>query len=126
LKPSLTAAQARADRAEQKASKFEKLAREMGAQFRAEQSMNEGLLLRIHAAEDSAKAAEQESAGLREHVAELTELNRDLSGFISAQERVRELQAAGEEVGEGDVSLPEAAPSVPSATGKKKGKRAKR
>ncbi|KAK4987308.1 hypothetical protein LTR50_004734 [Elasticomyces elasticus] len=126
LKPSLTAAQARADRAEQKASKFEKLAREMGAQFRAEQSMNEGLLLRIHAAEDKARAAEQESAGLREQVAELTELNRDLSGFISAQERVRELQAAGEEVGEGDVSLPEPAPSVPSATGKKKGKRAKR
>lgn len=100
-----------------RADKFEKLAREMGDKWREEKMLNQGLVDRIHVFEERAEEGEKESAGLREQVAELEDMNRDLTIFISSQDKVRELQAAGEEVVEGSVSVPEG-----KGSSKKKGK----
>lgn len=108
------------ERAGLRADRFEKLARDVSAGLREEKTMNEGLLARIQAADQRAGDAGREADGLRLEKAELEELNRDLSMFISSQEKVRELQAQGEEVIEGGVGVVESASTV--AAGKRKGK----
>lgn len=90
-----------------RADKFEKMAREMGDRWREEKMLNEGLLKRIHVAEDKAKTAADEVAALKAEKADLEDMNRDLTIFISSQEKVKELQAQGEEVEMGSVSVPE-------------------
>ncbi|KAF1350622.1 hypothetical protein BDV97DRAFT_349985 [Delphinella strobiligena] len=90
-----------------RADKFEKVAREMGDRWREEKMLNEGLLKRIHVAEDKAKTAADEVAALKAEKADLEDMNRDLTIFISSQEKVKELQAQGEEVEMGSVSVPE-------------------
>ncbi|KAH0267155.1 zf-UBP-domain-containing protein, partial [Aureobasidium melanogenum] len=90
-----------------RAEKFEKMARDMSTQLREEKTMNEGLLQRIHAAEAKAKESQQEIEKIRSEKADLEEMNHDLTMFISSQEKVRELQAQGEEVVEGSAFAPE-------------------
>lgn len=101
-------------------AKFEALARDLSAQLREEKSMNEGLLERIQAADAKAAAARQEVEKAKEEVRELRDVNHDLTSFISGQEKVRELQAQGEEVEEGGIGVVE----KPGAggEGKRKGK----
>ena len=52
---------------------------------------------------------------------ELEEMNHDLTMFISSQEKVKELQAQGEEIAEGSISVPEQH-QQDTSQGKKKGK----
>ncbi|TKA74170.1 hypothetical protein B0A55_06586 [Friedmanniomyces simplex] len=87
--------------------KFEQMARDMSAQLREEKTMNEGLVKRIHAADEKAAEAKREADEAKEAKRESEEMNHDLSMFISSQEKVRELQAQGEEVVDGSVSVPE-------------------
>lgn len=63
--------------------------------------MNEGLLKRIRAADEKAEKAKGEAEKAVAEKKELEEMNNDLTMFISSQEKVKELQAAGEEVVEG-------------------------
>ncbi|KAK5130732.1 hypothetical protein LTR08_001719 [Meristemomyces frigidus] len=99
-------------------AKFETMAREMSAKFREEQTMNEGLVKRIQAAESTSEQAKKEADQAKEAKRELEDMNHDLTMFISSQEKVKELQAQGEEVVDGSASVP-----VPVAeTTKKKGK----
>lgn len=107
------------ERATSRAEKFEKLARDMSIQLREEKTMSEGLLKRIHAAEEKAKEREEEAQKWKAEKAELEDMNRDLTIFISSQEKVRELQAQGEEVVDGSVHVPE---QQPQQQPKKKGK----
>jgi len=107
----LAAAVARVETALAKSEKlkgrFEQMARELSGSLREEKTMNEGLMQRIRAADGRLAEARQEVEAAKGEKRELEEMNRDLSMFISGQEKVRELQAQGEEVVDGSVSVPE-------------------
>ncbi|ERF68448.1 hypothetical protein EPUS_03766 [Endocarpon pusillum Z07020] len=96
-------------RLETRAAKFEDMARKMEKEYREEQAMNERLMERI-------AHLGKEIEGLQGEKRELEEQNRDLSFFISGQERLRD---AGEEVVEGTVSVPDPIPV--GGAGRKKG-----
>lgn len=106
------------EKAANRADKFEKMARDMSSQLREEKTMNEGLLQRIHAAEAKAKESQHEAEKMKAEKADLEEMNHDLTMFISSQEKVKELQAQGEEVIDGSAFAPEQQPQQ----GRKKGK----
>ncbi|CAD0056866.1 unnamed protein product [Aureobasidium pullulans] len=76
------------------------------------------LLQRIHAAEAKAKESQHEAEKMKAEKADLEEMNHDLTMFISSQEKVKELQAQGEEVIDGSAFAPEQQPQQ----GRKKGK----
>ncbi|KAI6889897.1 hypothetical protein KC318_g15477 [Hortaea werneckii] len=100
----LEATLAKSDKAKQK---FEQMARDMSAKYREEKTMNEGLVQRIKAAEEKAEQAKRESEEAKEAKKDLEEMNHDLTMFISSQEKVKELQAQGEQVEMGTASVPE-------------------
>lgn len=89
------------ERSEKARAKFEQMARDMSSQLREEKTMNEGLLKRIKAADEKAEAAKKEAEKAKEEKKDLEDMNHDLTMFISSQEKVKELQAAGEEVVDG-------------------------
>ncbi len=100
-------------RLETRAARSEDLARKMEKEYREEKAINERLMERI-------AHLGKEVEGLQGQKTELEEQNRDLSFFISGQERLRD---AGEEVVEGTVSLPASDPDpTPSGGGRRKGK----
>ncbi|PHH84343.1 hypothetical protein CDD83_2099 [Cordyceps sp. RAO-2017] len=99
------------EREKKKAGRAETLARGLGQALQEEKRLNEGLMKRIeHLGADGAAVREELSA-LKEENAELKEMNRDLSMFISGQEKLKELEREGKveegEVAEGSMSVPE-------------------
>lgn len=104
------------EKSERAREKFEKLARDMSSQLREEKTMNEGLLKRIRAADEKAEIAKKSAEEAVEQKKELEEMVNDLTMFISSQEKVKELQAAGEDIVEGGDS------GVVEGAKKKKGK----
>ncbi|QLI68275.1 RING finger protein ETP1 [Metarhizium brunneum] len=107
------------ERERNKASKSDKLARNMGKSLQEEKRVNEGLMKRIeHLGSENEKAMEQ-LGEMKSEVEELKEMNRDLSMFISGQEKLKQLENEGQleegELQEGSASVPE-----------KKGRRRKR
>jgi BRCA1-associated protein len=98
--------------------KFEQMARTMTSQLQEERTMNKGLLARIKIADQKAEAAQNEAEAAKQEKKELEEMNHDLTIFISSQEKVKELQAQGEEVMEGSISVPD-----PPKKGKGKGRK---
>lgn len=122
ISDTLSRLQARLEKTEKARDKFEQMAREMTSKWQTEKSMGEGLLKRIRDAEEKTAEAKKEAAKAREEKLELEEMNRDLSMFISGQEKVKELQEQGEEVVDGSVSLPEGQAGGSGGGGKKKGK----
>lgn len=118
LESSISGLEKNLDRSERAREKFEKLSRDMSSKLREEQTINAGLMERIKAADTKVEEAEREVEAAKAEKAELEETNRDLTMFISGQEKIRELEAQGEEVAEGDVSVPD----PPPQQGKKKGK----
>ncbi|KAM0716305.1 hypothetical protein Q7P37_007750 [Cladosporium fusiforme] len=97
----LSRAEKALERSEKAREKFEKLAREMSSQLREEKTMNEGLLKRIRAADEKAESAKKEAEKAKEETAEAQDMVNDLTMYISSQEKIKELQAAGEDVVEG-------------------------
>ena len=97
----LARAEKNLEKSERSREKFEKLAREMSAALREEKIMNEGLMKRIAAADAKAAEARRVAEEAGRAKAELQEMVDDLTAFVSGQEKVRGLQAAGEEVMEG-------------------------
>ena len=85
------------------------MARKLEKEWRDEKAMNESLMQRID-------FMHKEVGTLKAENVELKETNRDLSFFISSQEKLKELDV-GEDVVEGTVSLPE----VRDGNAKKKG-----
>ncbi|KAL4932700.1 putative RING and UBP finger domain protein [Aspergillus undulatus] len=100
-------------RAEKRAEKLETMARKMEREWREEKTMNESLMMRIEHL-----TAEVES--LKISNADLQEQNRDLTFFISGQEKLKDL-GEGDEIVQGTVSVPD-----PPSGSKKKGKGRKR
>ncbi|KOS19935.1 RING finger protein ETP1 -like protein [Escovopsis weberi] len=90
------------ERERSKAKKGENLSRSLGQALQVEKRLNEGLMDRIaHLDKDSA-AAHKQLEELRRENAELKEANRDLTMFISGQEKLKELESEGK-LEEGDV-----------------------
>ena len=94
-----------------KATKGESLARNLGKALQEEKRLNEGLMKRIDHLGTDHEAARGDTEALRGEVAELKELNRDLSMFISGQEKLKELESEGQmaqgEIEGGSASVPE-------------------
>ncbi|TKA34093.1 hypothetical protein B0A50_00073 [Salinomyces thailandicus] len=94
-------------KAEKAKQKFEQMARDMSNKYREEHTMNDGLMKRIKAAEAQAEQARKEADEAKEAKRDLEDMNNDLASFISSQEKVKELQAQGEEVEMGSAGVVE-------------------
>lgn len=75
-----------------KASSASDLARNLTKQFKEEQTINESLMTRIHHLEKKAEEADAAVQLAQAQKADLEEQNRDLSFFISGQEKLKEMQ----------------------------------
>ncbi|RDA93893.1 hypothetical protein CP533_4479 [Ophiocordyceps camponoti-saundersi (nom. inval.)] len=96
LERDLERQRARADRAET-------LARKLGQSLQEEKRLNEGLMQRIAHLGSEAEASRGEVTALREENADLKETNRDLSMFISGQEKLKDMELEGT-LGEGEAA----------------------
>ena len=85
------------ERTQRKAEKFEGMARKLEKEWREEKAMNGSLMERI-------EFMSAELKELREANRDLSDQNRDLSFFISGQEKLKD---AGEEIQEGILSIPD-------------------
>lgn len=94
-----------------KGTKSEALARSLGKALQEEKKVNEGLMKRIEHLGKEAEDARETMSGLKEETVELKEMNRDLSMFISGQEKLKEMEKEGQleegELAEGAASVPE-------------------
>ncbi|TWU73111.1 hypothetical protein ED733_004943 [Metarhizium rileyi] len=105
------------ERERNKSAKSEKLARNMSKSLQEEKRVNEGLMRRIeHLGGDNERVRKQ-LVELKGEVEELKEMNRDLSMFISGQEKLKELESEGK-IEEGE--LQEGSASVPAKKGRRR------
>ncbi|PHH66001.1 hypothetical protein CDD81_949 [Ophiocordyceps australis] len=99
------------ERERRRSIKAETLARNLGKSLQEEKGMNQGLVERIQHLTDQSEALRKQVEALKAEGVELRETNRDLSMFISGQEKLRELEQGGElqegEIAEGSISLAE-------------------
>lgn len=109
------------ERERRRADKASELARSLGKSLQDEKRVSEGLMVRIRHVQDQMTAVQEQLTATQAEAVELRETNRDLSMFISGQEKLRELEAEGTlaagEVEEGTASVPE------KAKGRGKGRR---
>lgn len=112
------------ERERSKAKKGENLARSLGQSLQEEKRLNEGLMKRIEHLDADAEAVRKQLEELKVENAELKEMNRDLTMFISGQEKLKEMENEGQiEEGElegGTASVPEARKKTAN---RRKGKR---
>jgi BRCA1-associated protein len=108
------------EREKSKAVKSQELARNLSKSVQEEKRINEGLLKRIEHLNAESEEVRKRLEEMKTENAELKEMNRDLSMFISGQEKLKELQSEGQ-VGEGEIEGSSA--SVPDKKGKRRGKR---
>jgi BRCA1-associated protein len=90
------------ERHKQKSTTASDLSRKLMKQYKEEQMMNESLMERIKHLEKKAEEADARVKAIEAEKADLEEQNRDLSFFISGQEKLREMQAS-EDLAEGEV-----------------------
>lgn len=94
-----------------KAGKSTELARSLGKALQEEKKVGEGLMERIGHVNRELEAARKRMDELQAENEDLKETNRDLSMFISGQEKLKELENEGKveqgELEDGKVSLPE-------------------
>jgi BRCA1-associated protein len=108
------------EREKAKAAKSQELARNLGKSAQEEKRINEGLMKRIEHLNVDNKAVREQLDELRGEVAELKEMNRDLSMFISGQEKLKEMENEGK-IEEGEIEGGTA--SVPDKRNKRRGRR---
>lgn len=101
------------EREKTKASRSETLARNLGKSLQEEKKLNEGLMKRIeHLGEDN-KTVRQKMQEMETQIAELQEMNHDLTMFISGQEKLKAMEQEGQlqegEIEGGSASVPEKA-----------------
>lgn len=108
------------DRERTKANKSETLARNLGKSLQEEKRLNEGLMKRIEYLNNDHEAMVKELEKVKAENAELQEMNRDLSMFISGQEKLKELENEGK-IEEGELEGGSA--SVPEKKSRRRGKR---
>jgi BRCA1-associated protein len=85
-----------------RAAKSAELARSLGKALQEEKEVSAGLMKRIEHLQGEAAGATKAAEQLRAENEELKEMNRDLSMFISGQEKLRELEKEGA-VGQGEL-----------------------
>jgi BRCA1-associated protein len=107
LQATITRLEKSLEKSEKARAKFEELSRNMSSQLREEKTMNSGLMDRIKAADEKAETARKEAEKAKGEKKDLEDMNHDLTMFISSQEKVKELQAQGEEVVEGGIGVVE-------------------
>ncbi|KAM0243674.1 hypothetical protein ACHAPO_000528 [Fusarium lateritium] len=99
------------ERERNKANKSEILARNLGKSLQEEKRLNDGLMKRIEHLNKDHEVMAMELEKVKAENVDLQEMNRDLSMFISGQEKLKELENEGKiEEGElegGSVSVPE-------------------
>lgn len=103
-----------------KAIKSQDLARSMGKSVQEEKKINEGLLKRIEHLNGDGDEVRKQLEELKAENEELKEMNRDLSMFISGQEKLKELESQGR-LDEGEVEGGTA--SVPEKKSRRRGKK---
>ncbi|GFP54540.1 RING finger protein ETP1 homolog [Trichoderma asperellum] len=112
------------EREKGKAKKGENLARSLGQALQEEKRINEGLMKRIEHLDGEAVTMRKQMEELKTENADLKEMNRDLTMFISGQEKLKEMENEGKiEEGElegGTMSVPEAKKKT---SNRRKGKR---
>ncbi|GKT57833.1 RING-10 protein [Colletotrichum tofieldiae] len=100
-----------AERDRNKATKAQELARNMGKALQEEKQVTQGLMKRVEHNNTEIETLRKKDEEYKSQVAELEEMNRDLTMFISGQEKLKELESEGKveagEVAEGSVSVPE-------------------
>ncbi|TLD14327.1 uncharacterized protein PgNI_04197 [Pyricularia grisea] len=98
-------------RERKRADKAGDLARAMGKSLQEEKRVSEGLMARIEHVNRELEAVKIEMAKLKEENEELKDTNRDLTMFISGQEKLKEMENEGQieagELEEGTASVPE-------------------
>ncbi|KAL5118520.1 hypothetical protein ACEQ8H_003535 [Pleosporales sp. CAS-2024a] len=104
-----------------KASTSADLARSLMKQYKEEQTINESLLSRIKFLEKRAQDADAKVKELQTQKDDLEEQNRDLTFFISGTEKLREMEAKGEGLVEGEIEG--GTVEVGAKKGRRKGKR---
>lgn len=108
------------ERERRRADKAAELARGLSKSLQDEKRVSEGLMVRIKHVQEQAATHQEQLAAAQAEAVELRETNRDLTMFISGQEKLRELEAEGQvaagEVEGGTASVPE------EKKGKNKGK----
>jgi len=110
----------------QKAANASDLARKLTKQYKEEQIVNESLMERIKHLEKKTEEAEAKVRLVEAQKADLEEQNRDLSFFISGQEKLKEMQGnevMGLQEGEVEGASVEVGESVGVKRGKRKGKK---
>jgi BRCA1-associated protein len=80
------------ERTKQRFSSASDLARKLTHQYKEEQTINESLMSRIKHLEQKAAEADARVKEIEAQKADLEEQNRDLSFFISGQEKLKEMQ----------------------------------
>lgn len=99
------------ERERSKSRKSEILARNLGKALQEEKQLNEGLMKRVEHVSTDYEAVVKQMEELKVENADLKEMNRDLSMFISGQEKLKEMENEGKmEEGElegGTASVPE-------------------
>jgi BRCA1-associated protein len=108
------------ERERNKAAKSETLARSLGKSLQEEKRVNEGLMKRIEHLGSDNESVRKQMGEMQQELAELKEMNRDLSMFISGQEKLKEMESEGQ-LGEGELEGGRA--SVPEKKGRRRGKR---
>ena len=110
------------DRMAAKAEKAGELARSMTKAFQEEKQVGRGLMDRVGHLNEALERVRRELKEAKDENVDLKEQNRDLSFFISSQDKVKSLEGElGEEVKEGTLSLPEPKPEKgKKGKGKKK------
>ena len=92
---SAAALEASAERQTRRAEKAEGLARSLRREWAEEKTVGESLMAKVKFLDGRVVELEGEREGLREKVAELEEMNRDLGFFISGGERLKALGGGG-------------------------------
>lgn len=99
------------ERERRRADKSTELARKLGQALQEEKKVSEGLLARVEHVNKEVEGVRRQMLELKAENEELKETNRDLTMFISGQEKLKELEEEGKiEEGEleaGTVSIPE-------------------
>ncbi|KAJ0345212.1 hypothetical protein KNSL1_008601 [Colletotrichum chrysophilum] len=98
-----------AERDRNKATKSQELARNLGKALQEEKEVTQGLMKRVEHNNTELEALKKKDGEYKLQIADLEEMNRDLTMFISGQEKLKELENEGQleagEVAEGSVSV---------------------
>lgn len=108
------------EREKAKATKSQELARNLSKSVQEEKRINEGLLKRIEHLNGEGEQVRKQLEALAAENNDLKEMNRDLSMFISGQEKLKEMESEGQ-LGEGEIEGGTA--SVPEKKSRRRGKR---